>query len=124
LKNGVAPVAALAITGEATANSVVAQALASVGERMKEGKGLAEPLAATGIAPPLAIQLIRVGEETAHLEEMLLKTADIYEQDSRRSIERLLAVLVPALTIGLGVVVALVIGSILTAVLSIYEIAQ
>ena len=61
--------------------------------------------------PALAIQLIRVGEETARLEEMLLKVAEIYEKESRRSVERLLAMLVPALTIGLGVISILARGA-------------
>ena len=54
---------------------------------------------------------------------MLLKIADIYDQETRRSVERLLALLVPAVTIGLGIVVALVIGSILTAIFSVYNLA-
>ena len=54
---------------------------------------------------------------------MLLKVAEIYEQEARRSVERMLAFLVPGITIALGVVVAAVIGSILTAVLSVYELA-
>lgn len=123
LKNGVPALAALAIAREAVGNAAVADALGGVAERVKEGKGIADPLAQTGIAPPLAIQLIRVGEETARLEEMLIKVAEIYEQEGRRSVERMLALLVPGITIALGVVVALVIGSILTAVLSVYELA-
>lgn len=123
LKNGVPALAALAISREVVGNAAVAEALAGVAERVKEGKGIADPLAQTGIAPPLAIQLIRVGEETARLEEMLLKVAEIYEQEGRRSVERMLALLVPGITIALGVVVAVVIGSILTAVLSVYELA-
>jgi general secretion pathway protein F len=54
---------------------------------------------------------------------MLLKVADIYEQETKRGIDRLLALLVPGVTIGLGIVVALVIGSILTAILSVYDLA-
>lgn len=123
LKNGVPALAALAISREAVGNAAVADTLASVAERVKEGKGIADPLAQTGIAPALAIQLIRVGEETARLEEMLLKVAEIYEQEGRRSVERMLALLVPGITIALGIVVAVVIGSILTAVLSVYELA-
>lgn len=123
LKNGVAPLAALAITEETLRNNAIRNAIASVGDRIKEGAGFAEPLAATGVVPVLALRLIRVGEETARLDDMLLKVADIYDQEARRTIDRLLAMLVPAMTIGLGVVVALVIGSILTAVLSVYELA-
>src|SRR5579864_8322551 len=116
LKNGVAPLAALAITEETLHNSAIRTAITGVSDRIKEGAGFAEPLAATGVVPVLALRLIRVGEETARLDDMLLKVADIYDQEGRRTIDRLLAMLVPAMTIGLGVVVALVIGSILTAV--------
>ncbi len=97
--------------------------MSTVVESVKEGKGLSDPLARTELIPALAVQLTRVGEETARLDEMLLKIGEIYEQEAKRSVERLLALLVPAVTIGLGVVVALVIGSILTAVLSVYDLA-
>lgn len=123
LKNGVAPLAALTITREVIGNTVVAQAIGAVADSLKQGKGLAEPLSRSEVVPTLAIQLIRVGEETARLEDMLLKVAEIFDQDVARSVERLLALLVPAITILLGAVVALVIGSILTAVLSVYELA-
>jgi general secretion pathway protein F len=123
LENGVPPLSALAIARETSRNGVFAAALDGVAERVKEGKGLAEPLAQSGVVPPLAVHLVRVGEETARLEEMLLKIAEIYEEESRRGIERLLAMLVPGITVLLGLVVALVVGSILSAVLSAYELA-
>lgn len=124
LRNGVTPLAALAITQETLSNSVVAAAVGALADSLKQGKGLAEPLSRSAVMPPLAIQLIRVGEETARLEEMLIKTADIFEEELSRAVERLLALLVPAVTILLGIVVAAVIGSILTAVLSVYDLAM
>ena len=123
LRNGVSPLTALLITQESVGNSALRDALAVVVESVKEGRGLAEPLAQTGLVPTLAVNLTRVGEETARLDEMLLKIADIYEQETKRGVDRLLALLVPAVTIGLGVIVALVIGSILTAILSVYDLA-
>jgi general secretion pathway protein F len=123
LRSGVSPLSALLITQETISNLALRDALAGVVDSVKEGKGLAEPLLQTGIVPTLAVNLIRVGEETARLDDMLLKVADIYEQETKRGIDRLLALLVPAVTIGLGVVVALVIGSILTAILSVYDLA-
>jgi general secretion pathway protein F len=123
LRNGVSPLSALLITQETIANLALRDELAGVVDSVKEGRGLAEPLSQTGIVPTLAVNLIRVGEETARLDDMLLKVADIYEQETRRGVDRLLALLVPAVTIGLGIVVALVIGSILTAILSVYDLA-
>jgi general secretion pathway protein F len=123
LRNGVSPLAALAITQETVTNMALREGLATVVESVKEGRGFADPLARTQLVPALAVNLTRVGEETAKLDDMLLKVGEIYEQESRRSVERLLALLVPAVTVGLGVVVALVIGSILSAVLSVYDLA-
>jgi general secretion pathway protein F len=123
LKNGVSPLPALAVTQETLRNAVIAEAVGSVADSLKQGKGLADPLSRSKVMPMLAIQLIRVGEETARLEEMLIKTAEIFDEEVGRSVERLLALLVPGITVLLGVVVALVIGSILTAVLSVYELA-
>jgi general secretion pathway protein F len=124
LANGVAPLAALAIGRDGIVNRAIAEALAGVGDSLKEGKGLAEPLSRARLVPELAVQLIQVGEETARLEEMLLKIAEIFEEETQRGIERLLALLVPAATILLGAIVALVMGSILTAVLSVYDLAM
>jgi general secretion pathway protein F len=124
LKNGVSLLTALAITRETIGNSVYAEAVGAVIERVKTGKGLAEPVAQTKIFPSLAVHLIRVGEESGRQDEMLLKIADIFEGETRRSIDRMLALLGPALTVGMGMIVAGVIGSILTAVLSVYDLAM
>lgn len=124
LRNGVSPLAALAITQGTVSNSVLRAALGTVIESAKEGKGIANPLERTGLVPALAVQLTRVGEETARLDEMLLKIGEIYDEETQRSIERLLALLVPAITIALGIVVAIVMGSIVTAILSVYDLAM
>jgi len=123
LKNGVAPVEALGIARAAVGNSAIAAALASVSQSLKEGKGLAAPIAAARIFPALAVQLIEVGEETAHLDAMLVKIGDIYAEETRRSVERMLALLVPALTVLMGLVVVVTVGSIFTAILSLYDLA-
>jgi general secretion pathway protein F len=124
LKNGVSLLTALTITRETIGNGVFVDAVATIIDRAKTGKGLAEPLAQTKVFPPLAVHLLRVGEESGRSEEMLFKVADIFESETRRSIDRLLALLGPALTIGLGLLVAGVIGSILSAVLSVYDLAM
>jgi general secretion pathway protein F len=124
LKNGVSLLGALAITRETIRNRIFAEAVTAVIDRTKTGKGLAEPLQRTGVFPPLAVHLVRVGEESGRQEEMLFKIADIFETDTRRSIDRLLALLAPALTVVLGLIVAGVIGTILTAVLSVYDLTM
>ena len=124
LKNGVSPLSALTITQETIGNLALRAAFAKVIDSVKEGKGLADPLMRIKLLPPLVIDLVRAGEETARLDDMLLKIAEIYDEETRRHIARLLTLLVPAVTIGLGVVVAVVVGSILTTILSVYDFAM
>jgi general secretion pathway protein F len=124
LKNGVSPLSALTITQETVGNLALRAAFVTVIDSVKEGKGLADPLARTKLLPPLVIDLVRAGEETARLDDMLVKIAEIYDEETRRHIARLLTLLVPAVTIGLGIVVAVVVGSILTTILSVYDVVQ
>jgi len=66
---------------------------------------------------------VQIGEETGELDEMLIRQADLDEQRTRHTIDRLLALLVPALTLLLGIVIAGLIGSMLIAILSVNDLA-
>ncbi len=123
LSNGVTLITALALTREVLSNAALAAALLKVEPDVKAGRGLAEPLAESGLFPILAVQLLRVGEESGRLEDMLAKLAEIYDEESRTAIQRALALLVPLLTLGLGVLIAFIISSILLALFSINELA-
>jgi general secretion pathway protein F len=124
IDGGVPLVPALQIARETAGNAVFAEAIDAVLEQAKSGKGLAEPLRRTGVFPPLACRLMAVGEESGRQKEMLLRIADALEAETRRLVDRFIALLTPALTVILGVIVAAVIGSILTAVLSVYDLAM
>lgn len=119
LGNGVAVLSALAIVADTLTNTVIARAVREAAVQVKEGRRLAEPLMTARVFPPLAIHMVRVGEETGQLHDMLLKVADIYDREVQRSVERLLALLVPVLTVGLGALVAGIILSVLSAILSV-----
>jgi general secretion pathway protein F len=123
LANGVALPQALLITRETLSNSVIAGAVGETAARLKEGEQLASRLRQTGVFPALALDLIRVGEETGSLDEMLLKQAELYEREVRHAVDRLLALLVPLLTVAMGMLVAGLIASILVAILSINDLA-
>jgi general secretion pathway protein F len=122
LRNSVPVLTALGIARGTIGNRVLADALAAVAAGLQEGRELAEPLARSGMLPPLAPRLISVGERSGRLEEMLGKLAEILERETEQTIERLMALLVPALTLGAALLVALVIGSILTTVMGIYDL--
>ena len=124
LKSEVPLLTALAITRDSTENIVFTEAIDKVIERAKTGKGLAEPLRATQVFPPLAVHLVRIGEESGRHDEMLTKIADIFETETRRTIDRLLTLMAPTVTIVLGVIVAGVVVSMLSALLSVYDLAM
>jgi general secretion pathway protein F len=123
LANGVAAPRALALCGAVVGNRVIAAAVETAATRFKEGEGLSAPLASTGHFPSLSVQLIRIGEETGRLEEMLQELAEIYEQEVQRALERLLALLVPGITIAMGAAIALIIVAVMTAMISINDLA-
>jgi general secretion pathway protein F len=123
LLNGVALPQALLITRDTLSNSVIAGAVGDTAMRLKEGEPLASRLRQSGVFPALALDLIRVGEETGALDEMLLKQAELYEREVRHAVDRLLALLVPLLTVLMGLLVAGLIASILVAILSINDLA-
>ncbi len=123
MTNGVALPQALLITRDALSNSVIANAVGEAAARLKEGEQLASRLRQTGVFPALSLDLIRVGEETGSLDEMLLKQAELYERETKHAVDRLLALLVPLLTVVMGLLVAGLIASILVAILSINDLA-
>ena len=123
LVNGVNPVTALSIVRETIANSVLAKGVAELARGLTEGRGIAVPLEQAGIFPALAVQMIRVGEETGALEAMLLKIADIYDDDVAATVKRALILLEPALILVLGLMIAGIIISVLLAVLNLNELA-
>ena len=122
LHAGVPLLAALGVARDVAGNRVIALALGAVQEGVKRGDGLARPMAATGAFPPLAIHMVRVGEETGRLEEMLGRVATAYEAEIRVAVRRLIALLEPVIILALGVVVLAIVLSILLAILSINDL--
>jgi general secretion pathway protein F len=122
LGNGVTLLAGLGIVKETVGNAVMADALDGVTARLREGKGFGRPLAETGVYPKLATSMILVGEESGRLEEMLGRVADIYDREVQTAIKRFLAVLEPALILGLAVLVGGIVFSILLGVMGMSEL--
>lgn len=115
---------AMKATGDTLGNSAIAQAVRDIAAGLREGEGLHARLARTDVFPADAFDLVRIGEEIGKLDEMLLRQADIYERSVRLTVERMMALLVPGITICLGIVVAGLVASILVAVLGVAELAM
>ena len=123
LANQVNVLNAVSMTLGTLGNRAVGGALSEIRGRLTKGEGLAVPMAEAGVFPVLAVQLIQVGEESGQLDSMLLRVAEIYDDEVKRTIDRLLALLVPVIIIVLGLVIALMIGSILMAIMSSYDLS-
>ncbi len=122
LTNGVALPNALSIAKETMGNSRLRDTLGDTLIRVKEGKRVAASLERAGVFPKLATHLIAVGERSGQLDVMLSKVADIFDQEVKTTVGRLMTLLVPVLTIGVGLVIATIIGAILTAILAAYQL--
>lgn len=120
--NGVELPAALTLSGATLGNRAVAHEIEKITIQLKEGEGLSGPMEEAAIFPRLATHLIRVGEETGRLGEMLSHTAEIYDREVQKTTERFLAILTPTITVGLGLIIAGVVASILVAVLSVNDL--
>ncbi len=123
LKSGVPVLGALAVVGEMMSNQVVGRAVERLSDTVRRGATVASGLAEHALFPPLAVHMVRVGEETGRLEEMLLKTAETYENDVRTELRRIIGLLEPAIILVMGVVVAFIVLAMLMAIFSINEVA-
>ncbi|MEN5366856.1 type II secretion system F family protein [Stenotrophomonas sp. TWI273] len=113
LRNGVPLLSGLGIARNVLSNRALAADVDAASDEVKNGNGLSASLARGKRFPRLALQMIQVGEESGALDTMLLKTADTFEQESARAIDRLLSALVPVITLVLASVVGLVIVAVL-----------
>ncbi|WP_282295977.1 type II secretion system F family protein [Stenotrophomonas sp. PS02289] len=113
LRNGVPLLAGLGIARNVLGNRALAADVDTASDEVKNGNGLSAALSRGKRFPRLALQMIQVGEESGALDTLLLKTADTFEQESAREIDRLLSALVPVITLVLASVVGLVIVAVL-----------
>ncbi len=109
--SGVPILQALNITRDTAGNEVVADAVSKVHDAVKEGESIVQPLEASGVFPPMVISMVDVGEETGQLPEMLLKIAEVYDDEVDNAVEGLTSLLEPIMI----VVLALIVGTIVIA---------
>jgi type IV pilus assembly protein PilC len=111
ITSGVPILQSLSIVKETIANRVIARAVGEVHDSIREGETIAGPLEESGAFPPMAVNMIDVGEETGNLDSMLLKVADIYDAEVEAAVDGMLQMLEPALMVGLGGIVGFIVVS-------------
>ena len=109
LSSGVPILQALVIVRDTTANGVVRRAIQSVHDAVKEGESMTDPLASSGVFPPMVVSMVQVGEETGQLPDMLTRIANTYDDEVDNAVAGLTAAIEPALIIFLAVVVGTIV---------------
>nr|MCS5565882.1 type II secretion system F family protein [Methylococcales bacterium] len=123
LGNGVSLMTALSIAKETLSNQVIAQVVEKASHSLQEGGNMSTPLMESNLFPKMALQMIRLGEETGNLETMFNRVAHTYDHEIKVTIERMLTMLEPILIVTLGLMIAGIIISILMAILSVNDLA-
>ncbi|MCT4501432.1 type II secretion system inner membrane protein GspF [Pseudomonas sivasensis] len=119
LSNGVALLQALVIARQVCTNRALQAQVAQAAESVKGGGTLASAFGSQPLLPDLALQMIEVGEQAGELDSMLLKVADVFDVEAKRGIDRLLAALVPSLTVVMAVLVAVIMLAIMLPLMSL-----
>jgi type IV pilus assembly protein PilC len=109
ITSGVPILEALNIVQDASGNAVMARAIARVHGSIREGENIAQPLGQSGVVDDMVVNMIDVGEETGELDKMLLKVADVYDDDVDAAVAGMMSLLEPMLIIGLGAVVGFIV---------------
>lgn len=119
LKNGVPLLGAMTIARNVMSNMALAEAMSAATEEVKRGNGLSFALSQSKRFPKLALQMVAVGEESGELDGMLLKTADTFDLEVKNTLDRLLAALVPVVTIVMTVLVAMIMMAIILPIMNL-----
>jgi len=106
LAGGTPVVSALAVSAGAVTNRHMSLQLEPVVQRVREGGTLYQSLEETGLFEDIAIDMVKVGEATGSLEEMLVNIADFLDESVETRVERILSLIEPAMLIVMGIVVA------------------
>ncbi|MDH5526914.1 MAG: type II secretion system inner membrane protein GspF [Nitrospirota bacterium] len=123
MTGGVPLLEALAITEKVVLNRVLSDAVATARENIKEGEGIARPLAASGVFPPMVIHMVKVGESTGELEAMLVKVAEAYDREVRTTVGALTSILSPIMIVVMGGIVFAIVLAILMPIMELSGLA-
>ena len=123
IKSGVAILEALDITARTSGNLVIEEAILKARSSIKEGENITQPLRDSGIFPPMVVQMVSVGEETGSLDDMLMRSADFYDDEVNVAVAGLMSMIEPLIMAFLGVVIGGIVIAMFMPMMSMGEIA-
>ncbi|MDR3614882.1 MAG: type II secretion system F family protein [Candidatus Obscuribacterales bacterium] len=109
IRAGVPMLSALDVVKDTSGNAVVAKAVATVYNEVRQGGTISKPMAKNNIFPPMVTQMVAVGEETGKLDDMLSKVADFYDMEVEHQVEQMTSLLEPIMVVGIGGIVGSVV---------------
>jgi general secretion pathway protein F len=124
MDNGVRILEALRITTKTAKNLSIKETFVEISRGVSQGRGLAEGLAKAALYPPIMVNLVRTGEDTGALPEMLSEVAAIYEEEAERSVNGAVKLLEPVLILGMGLVIAGIVAAVMLPVFQANVMAQ
>ncbi len=122
LDSGTALPEALGLAAGTAGNAVLADDIAAVSAPVRAGERLADAIGQRGVLPPVALALLRAGEESGKLSDMLRHAADGLAEDAETRLRRLVALIEPALIVAIGLVVAVIVLSLLSAIVGVHAL--
>ena len=121
VKSGVPILTSLDIVGKTSGNKVIEEAVVKVRSSIRDGESIAEPLANSGVFPPMVVRMVAVGEKTGELEKMLSKIADFYDEQVDAAVSGLTSMIEPLIIAFLGIVIG---GIVIALFLPIFKITE
>ncbi len=119
--SGITILQALEIVRKVVQNEMIRQEIDHIKDNVRKGYSIATTIQGSKIFPPMVVQMIRIGEESGTLEEMLSKIADYYENETKNMVERLSSLMEPALILLMAFVVGFIVISVVVPMLEIYN---
>jgi type II secretory pathway component PulF len=116
-RGGVTITEALRVTCDTLQNTVVRGAVRGLIDSIHAGESIARPLQRAGLFPPLLVQMVRVGESTGRLDEMLLRSAQVHESEARVTLDRVVSVLPVAMILALACVIGFIVSALVLAIM-------
>lgn len=119
--SGLPVMTALDITAKTMKNILYEQLLMKVKEEVAKGVPMSEPIAEAGLFPPMVAHMVKIGEETGEVEEMLTRLADYYDEEVEMATQTVMAALEPMIILVLAVIVVVIVAAIMSPMIAMYS---
>lgn len=124
LHNGVPLLGSLQIVKNTMSNRIMAKSIGEAADSLKQGESLTRTLMSKRVFPAYALHMLRVGEETGQMEQLLHEVANIYDTEVRNAVQRMLSLLEPILILIMAVAILVIIGAILIPMISMADLVK